>query len=75
MFGHNLRQMVAREPTVADLCRRLGSNRSQFNCHLQGEAFPRPDILHRICAHFGVDARILLEPLATQRPAPAPRRR
>ncbi|MDP3340181.1 helix-turn-helix domain-containing protein [Frigidibacter sp.] len=72
MFGHNLRQLVAGEPTVADLCRRLGINRSQFNRYLQGEAFPRPDILHRICAHFRVDARILLEPLEAQRPGPAP---
>ncbi len=72
MFGQNLRQLVASEPTVADLCRRLGINRSQFNRYLQGEAFPRPDILHRICAHFGVDARILLEPLEAQRAAPCP---
>ncbi len=70
MFGQNLRQLVAGQP-VAELCRRLGINRSQFNRYLQGEAFPRPDILHRICAHFAVDARILLEPLAPPLSRPA----
>lgn len=72
MFGRNLRQLVGAEPSVADLCRRLGINRSQFNRYLQGEAFPRPDLLHRICAHFGVDARILLEPLPLPPGPPSP---
>lgn len=72
MFGQNLRQLVAGEHSVAELCRRLGINRSQFNRYLQGEAFPRPDLLHRICTHFGVDARILLEPLTLRPSLPAP---
>lgn len=63
MFGRNLRQLCAAEQSISDLCRRIGINRTQFNRYLNGEAFPRPDILQRICQHFGVDARILLEPL------------
>ena len=41
----------------------IGINRTQFNRYLNGEAFPRPDVLYRICCHFDVDARVLLEPL------------
>jgi transcriptional regulator with XRE-family HTH domain len=63
VFGQNLRSLCARESSVSDLCRRIGINRTQFNRYLSGEAFPRPDILHRICQHFAVDARILLEPM------------
>lgn len=63
VFGRNLRRLCAGEASVSDLCRRIGINRTQFNRYLTGEAFPRPDVLARICAHFSVDARILLEPL------------
>lgn len=68
IFGQNLRRLAAAERSVAQLCTRLDINRTQFNRYLSGETFPRPDILHRICTYFGVDARILLEPLADQAP-------
>jgi transcriptional regulator with XRE-family HTH domain len=55
------------EASISDLCRRIGINRTQFNRYLGGEAFPRPDILQRICTHFAVDARILLEPIESIR--------
>jgi transcriptional regulator with XRE-family HTH domain len=64
MFGANLRYLAARYPSVAALCRDLDINRTQFNRYLAGDSFPRPDVLHRICSFFGVDARILLEPVA-----------
>lgn len=64
VFGQNLRVLCEGESSISDLCRRIGINRTQFNRYLGGEAFPRPDILQRICAHFSVDARILLEPIA-----------
>ncbi len=63
MFGANLRQLAQRYPSVSELCRQLGINRTQFNRYLAGESFPRPDILDRICQFFDVDARILLKPL------------
>lgn len=65
MFGANLRQLSQRSPSISALCRDLGINRTQFNRYLAGESFPRPDVLHKICAHFDVDARILLEPVAS----------
>jgi transcriptional regulator with XRE-family HTH domain len=65
MFGANLRELAQREKSISALCRNLGINRTQFNRYLSCDSFPRPDILHRICEYFGVDARILLEPLST----------
>jgi len=69
IFGENLRLLSAGYDSVASLCRDLGINRTQFNRYLSGESFPRPDVLHRICQFFGVDGRILLEPVASLRPA------
>jgi len=63
MFGANLRQMAKKYPSISELSRQLGINRTQFNRYLSGESFPRPDVLERICSFFEVDARILLEPV------------
>lgn len=63
MFGANLRQLSQQYPSISELSRQLGINRTQFNRYLSGESFPRPDVLDRICTFFGVDARILLEPV------------
>ncbi|QEW19400.1 hypothetical protein LA6_001587 [Marinibacterium anthonyi] len=63
MFGANLRHLSQMSPSIAELSRQLGINRTQFNRYLSGESFPRPDILERICAFFETDARILLEPV------------
>lgn len=63
MFGANLRKLSADFPSISALARDLGINRTQFNRYLSGESFPRPDVLGRICDYFGVDARVLLEPV------------
>ncbi|MCX7559977.1 helix-turn-helix transcriptional regulator [Sulfitobacter sp. F26204] len=63
MFGANLRQLSEAYPSISDLSRQLGINRTQYNRYLSGESFPRPDVLARICAFFKVDARVLLEPV------------
>jgi transcriptional regulator with XRE-family HTH domain len=63
MFGANLRLLASAYPSISELTRRLGINRTQFNRYLTGESFPRPDVLDRICRFFDVDARILLEPV------------
>jgi transcriptional regulator with XRE-family HTH domain len=63
MLGANLRQLAKGAQSISALCRELGINRTQFNRYLAGESFPRPDVLHRICSFFDVDARILLEPV------------
>lgn len=69
MFGRNLRVLVGSYRSVASLCRDIGINRTQFNRYLSGESFPRPDVLHRICQFFDVDARILLEPVEDLAPS------
>ncbi|MFK7875434.1 MAG: helix-turn-helix domain-containing protein [Paracoccaceae bacterium] len=63
MFGANLRYLADTYPSISELSRQLGINRTQFNRYLAGESFPRPDILARICDFFDVDARVLLEPV------------
>lgn len=63
MFGANLRILISDFPSVSELSRQLGINRTQFNRYLAGESFPRPDVLDRICTFFNVDARILLDPV------------
>ena len=60
MLGANLRQLSNQAASISALCRELGINRTQYNRYLAGESFPRPDVLHRICSYFEVDARILL---------------
>ena len=69
MFGANLRLLSETYPSIAELSRQLGINRTQFNRYLSGESFPRPDILARICTFFDLDARILLEPVSALRPS------
>lgn len=71
VFGENLRQLCAKEKSVSVVCREIGVNRTQFSRYLNGEAFPRPDLLLRICDYFGVDANILITPLTSDRPESA----
>lgn len=64
IFPSNLRRLVSQSGhSVAEISRATGINRTQLNRYLSGDSSPRPEVLYRICAHFGVDARILLEPL------------
>jgi len=63
-FGQNLTHLIEGKTTVANVCRDLGLNRTQVNRYLNGESFPRPDVLDQICRYFDVDARILTTPLA-----------
>jgi transcriptional regulator with XRE-family HTH domain len=76
ILGDNLRQLCRETASISELCRTIGVNRTQFNRYLGGTAFPRPDILFRICQHFEVDANILLhklaEPGAPPQPLPQP---
>ncbi|MDG1472346.1 MAG: helix-turn-helix transcriptional regulator [Ascidiaceihabitans sp.] len=65
MFGSNLRYLAKEYPSISELSRQLGINRTQFNRYLAGESFPRPDVLARICDFFDIDARVLLEPIET----------
>lgn len=64
VFSENLRRLITPEIAIASLSRVLDINRTQLNRYIAGESFPRPDVLKRICDHFKVDARILVEPLS-----------
>lgn len=63
ILGDNLRHLCRHGDSISELCRQIGVNRTQFNRYLTGTAFPRPDVLFRICHHFKVDANILLHRL------------
>ena len=63
IFGKNLRQLCRRVGTIAEVADSLEINRVQMNRILNGESFPKPGMLKRICEYFNVDARILLQPL------------
>lgn len=54
-LADNLRHLCARYPSVADVCRRLGINRQQFNKYLNGDSEPSLRNLRRIANFFGVD--------------------
>jgi hypothetical protein len=43
----------------------------QFTRYMKGEAFPRPDILVRICTYFDTDANILIRPLPQKEDKPS----
>ncbi len=49
---------------MSEVCRAIGVNRTQFSRYLAGDAFPRPDLLLRLCDYFEVDANILIRPVA-----------
>ena len=54
-FPQNLRLLTSHYPSVAEVCRRLGFNRSQFNRYLAGRSRPSANALKRICDFFGVE--------------------
>ncbi|WP_139307462.1 helix-turn-helix transcriptional regulator [Rhodovulum sp. ES.010] len=66
VFGENLKELCALEPSVAQVARDLGLSRMQMKRFLASESFPKPNQLKRICDHFGVDARILTERLTAR---------
>lgn len=78
ILGDNLRALCRDTASISELCRSIGVNRTQFNRYLNGSAFPRPDVLFRICRHFEVDANILLKrlevPAAPKPDRPSPSR-
>ena len=64
IFVRNLRELCKRTDTIAEVADHLGVNRVQMSRILNGESFPKPGLTKRICDHFSMNARILLEPLA-----------
>ena len=63
-FSRNLRLLTDHYKSVAEVCRRLDLNRSQFNKYLSGRSAPSRHVLKRVCDFFGVEEYELLLPYA-----------
>ena len=63
-FARNLRLLSDHYKSVAEVCRRLELNRSQFNKYLSGRSAPSRHILKRVCDFFGVEEYEILLPHA-----------
>lgn len=62
-FADNLAHLCSYHASIAEVCRRIGLNRQQFNKYLSGQSRPSRANMRRICDFFGVtEAEILLEP-------------
>lgn len=60
----NLRLLCSYHPSIAEVCRKLGANRSQFNRYLNGQTQPSLRLMRKICDFFGVEEAELLMPHA-----------
>ncbi|MEO3434091.1 helix-turn-helix transcriptional regulator [Inquilinus sp. CAU 1745] len=61
-FPANLAFACSLFPSIADVCRRVGINRQQFNKYLSGQVRPSRHNMRRICDFFGVtESELLLE--------------
>ncbi len=63
VFAKNLVTLFGEQHTITSLSRDLNIHRNQLQRFVEGTSVPKPDILHRICQFFEVDARILTERL------------
>nr|WP_309504588.1 helix-turn-helix transcriptional regulator [uncultured Roseovarius sp.] len=54
-FSSNLKLLCSEQPSVAEVCRKIGINRQQFNKYLAGQSLPSNKNINRISAFFGVD--------------------
>ncbi len=63
VFGRNLRLLTSMRGTQSKVARELDIGRVQFRRYLYSESFPKPHVLKKICLYFGVDSRIITEPL------------
>ncbi|MDO6461311.1 helix-turn-helix transcriptional regulator [Granulosicoccaceae sp. 1_MG-2023] len=61
-FAANLRLLCSYYRSIADVCRRLNINRSQFNRYLSGRSRPSAHTLRRFCDFFGVEEYEILLP-------------
>ncbi|MGH1440606.1 MAG: helix-turn-helix domain-containing protein [Cellvibrionaceae bacterium] len=61
-FCLNLRLLCSYYRSIADVCRRLEFNRSQFNRYLNGRSRPTPNTLRHICNFFGVSEHDIYSP-------------
>lgn len=60
----NLKLLCSFYPSIADVCRRLKINRTQFNRYLSGRYKPSAAKMRQLCDFFGVEEYELLLPSA-----------
>ena len=61
-FSTNLAALCRRYRSTAEVCRRIGINRQQFNKYLSGQTHPSRHNMQRICDFFGVpEAEMLMD--------------
>jgi transcriptional regulator with XRE-family HTH domain len=63
-FTRNLKALCATHRSVAELCRRVGINRQQFNKYLSGDSLPSAHNLRRIASFFHLPVDDLFLPAA-----------
>lgn len=63
-LAENLRVLTGYGKSVADICRRAGVNRTQFNRYLAAETAPSLQSLRKLCDFFGVEESEILMPAA-----------
>lgn len=61
-FTANLRSLCSHHKSIAEVCRKLGMNRQQFNRYLSGDSAPSLNNLRRMCDFFGVDEYEIMLP-------------
>ena len=61
-LAENIRLLAGYYPSIAEVCRRIGLNRQQFNKYLSGQTVPSGHTLRRICDFFGVEDYELMLP-------------
>ena len=62
-FSRNLSLLCGYYPSIAEVCRKLGVNRQQFNKYLAGQSRPSRHNTRKICDFFGVtEAELLSDP-------------
>ena len=54
-LARNLRILCSSKNSIADICRRIGISRQQFNKYLAGKHEPSRANLRLICQYFGID--------------------
>jgi transcriptional regulator with XRE-family HTH domain len=61
-LAENLRMLCSYRPSISQVSRDLGLNRSQLNRYLAGTSAPRLPLLRRICDYFGVEPHEIMLP-------------
>lgn len=61
-FKDNLRLLCSYYKSTAEVCRRLGINRPQFNRYLSGTNRPSANTMRRFCEFFGVESHEIVLP-------------